>query len=370
MPRLSACLRCLNLALVAVFTLLICDLLARRGCFGSLVLDQSSANTSVSRLYGPPLPRKLRLQAKAVLHSQTGPNSFAAMGDAVADLISIFEYQHSASASSLDDGDIQLLSRSLKNGVLHLFPFLQDRYQHAMADLEHHKQHSKGLVIPCGSSGFHFALHLVAAVRHVFNSTLPIEIMYAGDEDLPEPQRQALAAVGPSIATVNLLHFYNESTVGLKDGGWAIKPFCLLASSFEQVIMADSDIVFLQPPDSAFQHPGYKATGTLFYHDRVLGGARDVHAWWRGIMELRHPSQIMKSRFWAGDTVHEMESGMVIFDKGRRPVLIGLLYVAWMNTKVVREQATYKFTLGEPVIPALRCAFMLHHKLQLQHSTL
>lgn len=171
--------------------------------------------------------------------------------------------------------------------------------------------------------------------------------MYAGNEDLPAPDRIALEAVGPNITSVNLLRFYNESAAGLKNGGWAIKPFAILASSFEQVIIADSDIVFLQNPELAFDHPGYTQTGTLFFRDRVIGGTRDVHDWWQGIMGDRKPSLMMQqSRFWAGDTVHEMESGVVLFDKSRLNVLIGLLYVAWMNTKVIREEATYKLTLG------------------------
>lgn len=269
------------------------------------------------------------------------------MGDAVANLINMFEYQYSAAATSLDVADGQKLSQSLKASTLHLFPFLKGRYQNAIADLQHHHSSTKGLVIPCGSADFHFALHLVAAVRHVFNSSLPIEIMYAGDGDLLQAQREALEAVGPNITTIDLLHFYTESSVGLTDGGWAIKPFALLASSFEQVIIADSDIVFLQPPEAAFDHPGYKTSGTLFFHDGVIGGSHEVHDWWRGIMGDRKPSQIMqRSKFWTGETVHEMESGVVVFDKGRRSVLIGLLYAAWMNTKVIRKQATYKLTLG------------------------
>ena len=289
----------------------------------------------------------VRLQTKAVLNSDTGATHFSAMGEAVAHLAGMVEYQHSAQATTLDVLDSLFLHQNLKAAILRLFPFLRSRFQTALADVAHYHRHTRGLVIPCGRADFHFALHLVAAVRHVFKSTLPIEVMYAGDEDLSKAQQEALEAVGSNITAVDLLHFYTESYVGLQGGGWAIKPFALLASSFEQVIIADSDVVFLQTPEAALDHPGYKDTGTLFFHDRIVGGDNAVHDWWKGIMSDKEPSQMMqKSRFWAGHTVHEMESGVVVFDKGRRSVLLGLLFVAWMNTKNVREQVTYQFTYG------------------------
>lgn len=96
------------------------------------------------------LPRKLLLQAKGVLASRTGSENFAAMGSAVADLISMFEYQNSALATPLHKSDVNLLSQSLKAGVSHLFPFVKSRYQDVVTDLHRHNSHTRGLVIPCG----------------------------------------------------------------------------------------------------------------------------------------------------------------------------------------------------------------------------
>ncbi|KAL0032764.1 hypothetical protein WJX79_008758 [Trebouxia sp. C0005] len=217
--------------------------------------------------------------ADSVAQSGTGPDDFASMGDSVAKLVDLFDYQHSAEATQLEPEAWQTLAQQLKVAVLHLFPFVSSRYQNALADLEHHESRTRGLVIPCGTSDFHFALHLVAAVRHVFNSTLPIEVMYAGDSNLSEDQRDALESVGTDIRLVDILHFFDEDTVGLLGGGWAIKPFAVLASSFEQVIIADSDVVFLQTPEAAFSHPGYISTGTLYFHDRIVPGSNDVHNW-------------------------------------------------------------------------------------------
>ena len=339
------------IALLAV--LLICHFFVQQNCDGSAACYSPKSTQSQSISTQVKLPPEISLQADSVSQSGTGPDDFASMGDSVAKLVDLFDYQHSADATQLEPEAWQTLAQQMKVAVLHLFPFVSSRYQNALADLEHHESRTRGLVIPCGTSDFHFALHLVAAVRHVFNSTLPIEVMYAGDSDLSADQRDALESVGTDIRSVDILHFFDEETVGLLGGGWAIKPFAVLASSFEQVIIADSDVVFLQTPEAAFSHPGYISTGTLYFHDRIVPGSHDVHTWWRNIMQDRTPSPMMaKSAFWAGNTIHEQESGVVLFNKDNRSVLIGLLYAAWMNTRRIRSEATYRRTLGINPLPA------------------
>lgn len=191
-----------------------------------------------------------------------------------------------------------------------------------------------------------------AAVRHVFKSSLPIEIMFAGDADLNTTRQKALEAAADDVKAINVLEFFDESIVGLKGGGWAIKPFAILASSFEQVIIADADVVFVQTPELALDHPGFRRTGTLFYHDRVIHFNDDMHAWWRDIMGPKQPSTMMQqSLFWSRQTSFEMESGVVAFNKSRIEVLLGMLFTAWMNTQSVRDQTTYRHTHGEQCAP-------------------
>lgn len=63
-------------------------------------------------------------------------------------------------------------------------------------------------------------------------------------------------------------------------------------------------------------------------------------------MEGRTPSQEMtKSRFYTDQASREeMESGVVVYDKGRREVLMGLLMTGWLNTRKVRDEVTYQNT--------------------------
>ena len=172
--------------------------------------------------------------------------------------------------------------------------------------------------------------------------------MFAGDNDLHPDNQKAIASIDAHIATINILNVFDEAIVGLEGGQYAIKPFAVLASSFQHVILADADIVFLQSPEVAFSQLGYLATGTLFSHDRIiLRSNSDRHAWWHSTMAGRLPSQTMQhSSWWNNQTIDEMESGVVALNKHHKSVLIGLLFIAWMNTRHIRDSTTYKYTHG------------------------
>lgn len=207
-----------------------------------------------------------------------------------------------------------------------------------------------GLVICAGQPNLIFAIHLIRSLRNVLNSTLPIQIAYAGDDDLSFHDRRVLIDLGPNIETLNLLDYFDDDMSGLVGGSWAMKPFAMLASRFKETIMVDADAVFLRAPDGVFNdEPGLRETGTLFWHDREwMIGKRERHAWVHKIMEGREPSPMLsQSLFWTHNAYQEMDSGVVCMDKGRPNVFMSLLFASWMNTDQVRKEVTYKHTHGE-----------------------
>ena len=329
--------------------MLVCNSILKRNCQGS----QGCVNLRDARLLSSPLPTtsgglapELLSEAQSILKTATGPDDYAVMGDAVTKLANLVQHKSSIQSSVAEQKHTKV-AQQLKAATLHLFPFIAARYSTIFSSQQDEINGTQGLVVPCGAADFQFAVHLVAAVRLVFHSSLPIEIMYAGDTDLSQPQRKALEAIGQDITTINILHLCDERIAGLEGGGWAIKPFAILASSFQHIIIADSDSVFLQTPEAAFDHPGYIATGTLFFHDRIVYEGSDVHDWWHTIMRGRpHSQSLSKSAFWSNASSHEMESGLIVFNKGNSNVLLGLLFAAWMNTKLIRSETTYKHTLG------------------------
>ncbi|KAI5479396.1 alpha-mannosyltransferase, glycosyltransferase family 71 protein [Pseudohyphozyma bogoriensis] len=234
----------------------------------------------------------------------------------------------------------------------HLFPYISrsSNSPRTLSQLRAGYTQKEGIIIPCGRDQFQYAVHLIATLKHVHKTTLPIQVVHAGNDDLPPDRRAALRSIAPDVETVDVLHFFDEEYVGLQGGGWAIKAFAILASTFERVIICDADAVFFQDPRVLFDDPGYNETGTLYFRDReIFPGDGNVHEWWHKTMEGRKPSAEMeKSRFWQSKASREeQESGVVVFDKGRKQVLMGLIYVGYLNTKRVREPVTYQYTYGD-----------------------
>ncbi|KAG8986231.1 hypothetical protein FRB90_004145, partial [Tulasnella sp. 427] len=233
-----------------------------------------------------------------------------------------------------------------------LFPYVSKskKARRTLAELQKGFTHPKGIVIPCGNDQFQMAIHIISTLKHVHKTPLPIHVVYASPGDLDIPKRAAFRSISPDVEAVDILHFFDEEEVGLENGGWAIKVFAILSAPFKEVIILDADAIFLQKPEVLFEFPGYKETGTLYFRDReIFPGEGDVHRWWKRQMEGRTPSEeMMKSKFWlTAGSREEMESGVVVYDKTRRDVLMGIIMTGWMNTRSVRDQVTYKVTHGD-----------------------
>jgi alpha 1,3-mannosyltransferase len=209
---------------------------------------------------------------------------------------------------------------------------------------------SRGIVIPTGKGNFRFACHLILNIRNVLRSELPIQIAYAGDADLPQKSREILKSLAPDVEFLNVPDVLDDKLLSLATGTWAIKAFAILASRYEQVIMLDADVVFLQPPEVLFKQLGFLETGVLLFHDRLLWqhAFQDRHEWWKEQMAHQQPSSsLLKSKVWMEDYAEEADSGVVVIDKSRLEVLMGLLHICWQNTYEVREEITYKITYGD-----------------------
>jgi alpha 1,3-mannosyltransferase len=209
---------------------------------------------------------------------------------------------------------------------------------------------SRGIVITTGVGTFRFACHLVAAIRQVHRSQLPIQVIYAGDGDLPPKYRDIMQSLVTDIEFLDILTVLDDETLKLADSGWATKSFAGLVSKFEQIILLDADSVLVQAPEVVFEQRGYKDTGALLFHDRLLWqhAFADRHKWWHKQMEHHTPSPALrKSLVWMEDYAEEGDSGLVVLDKSRLGILTGLLHICWQNTYAVREEITYKITYGD-----------------------
>ncbi|KAF4878470.1 Vegetative incompatibility protein HET-E-1 [Colletotrichum siamense] len=228
-----------------------------------------------------------------------------------------------------------------------------DAISRRQADDGIYKPKNAGIVIPTGSGTLRFACHLVASLTRVHRTTLPIQIVYAGDEDLSEEDRDTIvqaAATGDDghIEFLDITTVFNDTTLRLAEGGWAIKPFAALGSRFEEVILLDADVVFMQAPEQLLQQRSYREKGALLFHDRLLwkGQFPERHDWYHDMIK-RPSEELSKSRVWTERYAEEGDSGIVVLNKGRLDVLMGLLHIGWQNTYAVRNSWTYRITYGD-----------------------
>lgn len=280
------------------------------------------------------------VRLNASLQSPISISNFTAMGDRMAAFAELNE-------ALVQDRSLD--RTTLASALSHQFPWWKvDKARYAPWSPPAIAQ--TGLVACVGSNNFLVAAHLVRILRNVLNSTLPIEIFYAGENDLSGPRQSDLKALDANLETVDLLEYFDDSGAGLQTGGYAMKPFAALTSRFEKVILVDADVIFLQRPDGIFEeHPALKDTGTLFWHDRAYTDPGDFSRrdWVKGLLDGRQPSALLnQSIFWQEDLWQEMDSGVVCIDKTKSTAFMGLVFATWMNSKEIREEIVYKAVLG------------------------
>ncbi|KAJ3062998.1 hypothetical protein HDU98_001125 [Podochytrium sp. JEL0797] len=190
-----------------------------------------------------------------------------------------------------------------------------------------------GIVFSVGVWHFELATVGIMALREVLGCSLPIEVHYLGVGDLTQNMLDIFDAM-PGVTTVNIYSRLPNIDVE----GWAIKPFSILAANFRNVLFIDADALFFQNPEVIVrQSQIYKEFGQLFYHDRSL--VKDQHLDWFLKIDPEMSKYAAGLRYTNGLSTHEMESGVVVVDKGRTGILHALILTCQMNDKEERSEA-------------------------------
>ncbi|KAI9203828.1 mannosyltransferase putative-domain-containing protein [Polychytrium aggregatum] len=207
-----------------------------------------------------------------------------------------------------------------------LYPyFSKDYHIQTLTGLLRSYNGQRGIVISTGNTHYRYALHLIQSLRMVLNCTLPIEVFYNGVKDLSANRAAALKAIS-GVRVVDLSKMLNP--VGI--GGWSMKPFMILFSSFSEVIFMDADALFLQDPAVLFQQKGYIETGAVLFRDRTLllqdiAGKRVNYT----LSIVPSPSdKVVHGRLFRNMSTDEGDSGVLVFDKART------FHVLLLNSKM------------------------------------
>jgi len=213
-----------------------------------------------------------------------------------------------------------------------LFPWLFNVRKANNSNLYTGESKSKGIVICTGSKHFSLALVALKALQLIENE-LPIEVVYSTPNDLSLDKQNSLKNLFPEVRLVDLSSTaFNDSYLELR--GWEIKPFAVLASRFEQVLLMDADVLFLEKPLTLFENKYYTQTGSLFFYDRP-GLPSNTVGWIQKLLSKNRQNLPRRTQ----------ESGVVLIDKSR--VYLGLLSTCKLNDHLERERVTYKYLYGD-----------------------
>jgi hypothetical protein len=236
----------------------------------------------------------------------------------------LFEIYEGIPTTQAFHKDRQALWDTIEKMQRTLYPWVTQTKGHhgysSLFDLMDSYTEEAGIVISTGiNGGFRWAVHQIISLRAVLNCSLPIEVFYGGDKDLPEKYRQFIESIGSSfpnhgsIRTVDITEKFPDPK-GILDlpGKWAMRPFSLLASSFKTVILTDADTIFLQDPRVLLEEPTYKQYGNIFWHDRLNINAvvEEIYKWAEELLESAKAKNMDKVRdtdWFRRETIHEME---------------------------------------------------------------
>lgn len=225
-----------------------------------------------------------------------------------------------------------------------LFPWTSPYFADHISLHAHIKNGGRGIVVTAGDKQAAYLLTGIQIIRKL-GCTLPVEIMYLGDDDLGPDFRAELENID-GVITRDLKRMVDDR--GWELSTWAGKPFALLLSSFREVILLDADALFFKNPALLFNDAGYLETGALFFYDRILSVedrrlrfqqpvffhdqesvARLGRRWLEQIFPEPISSKAKQSRLWTGQSRQVQESGVIVVDKWRH--FVSLLLVTWIN---------------------------------------
>jgi len=246
-------------------------------------------------------------------------------------------------ASFLIQNPKQLVGYRRLLATLHqsLYPWLYKRRFYSPKNL-FKSFNGRGIVICAGDYHFKFAISFIDTLRNIIETEIPIEIFYNGEDDLSIENRKKFQEY-KDVYVSDITKYFDDKPLTI--GGWAIKPFSVLASRFEEVILMDADAMYIRDPAILFEDEGYKKTGTVFFRDRTLfPGPHGGSEWLKEWMVDPLP-ETKASRFWNEESAHEMESSTVVIDKSR--TILGLLATCKFNEQKIRDDVVYQKVHGD-----------------------
>jgi ADP-heptose:LPS heptosyltransferase len=182
----------------------------------------------------------------------------------------------------------------------------------------------RGIVmLACGEN---YAASAWIALRRLRASgcQLPVELWHWGEHDWRPEYDGWFAGLG---ARIESFHDWIQRHPTPLTHPWALKPYAMVHSRFEEILYLDADQVVLRDPTYLFEEPEYRRTGAVFWPDE--------RRW-----DVGHPMWILSGVPYADEP--EVQAGEALLD--RRRLGRALRLTLWMNEQ---HEYFYRYMIGD-----------------------
>jgi hypothetical protein len=208
-------------------------------------------------------------------------------------------------------------------GIYSEYHRLQDEVIERAAPYPAHRFQGRGIVTCAGGPRFFTCVWvLVRVLRDVLKTALPIQVWHRGAAEIDPLMRALLERHDVEVVDACALESHRPPS-----HRWALKPFAILHSRFQEVLFLDADNVPVVDPARLFAAPPYRETGAIF---------------WPDLKPLRVESPIWEICQVPYRDEPSFESGQIVLDKAR--CWKALLLTLHMNE---RADFYYQHVLGD-----------------------
>ncbi|MQA31132.1 MAG: hypothetical protein GEU82_15080 [Luteitalea sp.] len=191
----------------------------------------------------------------------------------------------------LPDGEPEITEESARAAC--------DSFLASMPRFSANQFRGRGIVICGGTARLFTCAWVCINMLRRSGCNLPIELWYLGPSELDRHMATLVSPLG--VACVDALTVRQRHPVRTLRG-WELKPFAILYSSFEDVLLLDADNVPIVNPDFLFDSPAYRTTGAVFWPN--LEQVSREHRMWQ-VFAVRYRDE------------PEFETGQVLVSKRR-----------------------------------------------------
>ncbi len=136
-----------------------------------------------------------------------------------------------------------------------------------------HEFSGRGIVICGGGNKYFPCVWVCINMLRKVGCLLPIELWHFSTE-MSDLQKTLVSTL--NVKCIDATEVRRKKPVR-NLGGWELKPYAIIHSSFREVLLLDADNVVVVDPEFLFNTAPYKRVGAIFWPDYCVSGANEWH---------------------------------------------------------------------------------------------